>query len=474
MGKNYNSSRLVNGLSVDASGNVGVGGSPSGSYKFEVTGNLLANGTMTLANDGTYGTTYKTLGFTGNSNGSHRIFAGTADDLYIAAATGRGVYIWTDGTSTTRMRILANGNVGIGTSSPSGLLTLAKNNNIAISTTDGSDDGYLAICGAGGDGSTRGGHIYLSGNERGADAGSAILSAGNVSGAFVGFRTGADIERMRITSAGNVGIGTSSPLSLLQLTGNNATVYDPSVDSGQDDGGVTLTIRNNDTSTVGSFSQIDMMVSGDSGRAVGRIVTIRTASATSDMAFVTENANTKAERMRITSGGYVCINSTSANGDGLLSISANVTLNQGITIKSIGSQTGLYYIYFQNSSSGIAGRIEQTSSTSVNYTSGSDYRLKENIKPLENSIERLMKLKPCEFIWKEDQIKGEGFIAHELQEIVPSAVVGKKDEVDKNGNPVYQGIDASKMVHLLVSAIQEQQTLIQELSAKVSALENKS
>jgi hypothetical protein len=189
----------------------------------------------------------------------------------------------------------------------------------------------------------------------------------------------------------------------------------------------------------------------------------------SDVRFGTDGT----ERMRITSGGYVCINSTSANGDGLLSISANVELHQGITIKSIGSQTGLFYIYFQNSSSGIAGRIEQTSSTSVNYTSGSDYRLKENIKPLENSIERLMKLKPCEFIWKEDQIKGEGFIAHELQEIVPSAVVGKKDEVDKNGNPVYQGIDASKMVHLLVSAIQEQQTLIEELSAKVSALENR-
>jgi len=128
-------------------------------------------------------------------------------------------------------------------------------------------------------------------------------------------------------SNNNVGIGTSSPNSLLQLTGNNATVYDASVDSGQDDGGVTLTIRNNDISTVGSFSQIDMMVSGDSGRAVGRIVTIRTASATSDMAFVTENANTKAERMRITSGGGVGIGTTSVTGTTKLSVLSTGAVN---------------------------------------------------------------------------------------------------------------------------------------------------
>ena len=58
---------------------------------------VSANGVMSLGNDGTYGSTYKTLGLTGNSNGSHRIFGGTADDLYIAAATGRGIQFWTNG-----------------------------------------------------------------------------------------------------------------------------------------------------------------------------------------------------------------------------------------------------------------------------------------------------------------------------------------------------------------------------------------
>jgi hypothetical protein len=90
---------------------------------------VTANGVMSLGDDGTYGSTYKTLGFTGNTNGTHRILAGTADDMYIAAATARGIYFWTDGSTATRMRILPNGNVGIGTSTPSRKLTVVNSDN---------------------------------------------------------------------------------------------------------------------------------------------------------------------------------------------------------------------------------------------------------------------------------------------------------------------------------------------------------
>jgi hypothetical protein len=111
-------------------------------------------------------------------------------------------------------------------------------------------------------------------------------------------------ELMRLTGGGKLMIGTyGTPQSNLEIRNSDATVYDATVDNGQDANGVSLTIRNNDITNAGSFAQLNMQVSGDSGRALGRIVTIRTASATSDMAFVTENANTKAEKMRITSGG---------------------------------------------------------------------------------------------------------------------------------------------------------------------------
>lgn len=95
--------------------------------------------------------------------------------------------------------------------------------------------------------------------------------------------------------------------------------------------------------------------------------------------------------------------------------------------------------------------------TSTSYNTSSDYRLKENIIQIENSIEKLKILQPKTFNFISDpQIKVDGFIAHELSEAVPSAVSGEKDEVNPHDNePVYQGVDASKLIPILVGALQE-------------------
>jgi len=97
----------------------------------------------------------------------------------------------TIGAGTERMKIDSNGTV-----------TLSKDSVLGINTNDGSDNGYFALCGASGDGDNRGGHIYLSGNERGADPGTVVLAAGNVAGGAIVFRTGATVERMRISNTG--------------------------------------------------------------------------------------------------------------------------------------------------------------------------------------------------------------------------------------------------------------------------------
>ena len=85
----------------------------------------------------------------------------------------------------------------------------------------------------------------------------------------------------------------------------------------------------------------------------------------------------------------------------------------------------------------------------------------------------VQQLKPVTYNWKIDGSEGQGFIAHELQDIVPEAVTGEKDAVDAEGKPVYQGIDTSFLVATLTAAIQEQQSMIEELKIKVATLEAK-
>jgi hypothetical protein len=89
------------------------------------------------------------------------------------------------------------------------------------------------------------------------------------------------------------------------------------------------------------------------------------------------------------------------------------------------------------------------------FNTSSDYRLKENIQPLQNGLETVLKLNPVSYKWKNNIYQGEGFIAHELAEIVPNAVTGNKDAIDEDDNPVYQGIDSSFLIVYLVKAIQE-------------------
>lgn len=119
--------------------------------------------------------------------------------------------------------------------------------------------------------------------------------------------------------------------------------------------------------------------------------------------------------------------------------------------------------FFWNSS--LAGSITVNSSLSVNYNTSSDYRLKENIVPIENAVARIDSLNPIRFNFIAEPSKTvDGFLAHEVTPVVPEAIAGEKDAVDDEGNPVYQGIDQSKLVPLLVAAVQE-------LSARVAALE---
>lgn len=113
------------------------------------------------------------------------------------------------------------------------------------------------------------------------------------------------------------------------------------------------------------------------------------------------------------------------------------------------------------------GSISVTT-TNTAYNTSSDYRLKDNVRPLKGGLGRVMQLNPCEWEWKANGQQGVGFIAHEVQELRPQAVTGEKDAVDDQGKPIYQGIDASFLIADLTAAIQELKSEIDALKAALA------
>ena len=185
--------------------------------------------------------------------------------------------------------------------------------------------------------------------------------------------------------------------------------------------------------------------------------------------------------MRITDTGKVRIGMESFAGDPSGSNYGLQFLNtSGGAIISAGSGTGGEdHVLFYNTN-GLIGKIS-TSGSATTYATSSDYRLKENITAIPSSIDRLKQLKPSRFNFKSDKDTTlDGFIAHEVSSVVPEAVTGEKDAVEpednedkgvKKGDPIYQGIDQSKLVPLLTAALQEAVTKIETLETKVAALE---
>jgi len=155
---------------------------------------------------------------------------------------------------------------------------------------------------------------------------------------------------------------------------------------------------------------------------------------------------------RIASDGRLFISASGANYAGNFNVNASGEI-----------------VRFRNSGV-IVGNISVTGSATA-YNTSSDYRLKEDWQPVANAITDVKALKPCNFAWKADGTRVNGFLAHELAEVVPEAVHGEKDAVDDEGNPVYQGIDQSKLVPLLTAALQEAIGEIEDLKARVATLE---
>lgn len=266
-------------------------------------------------------------------------------------------------------------------------------------------------------------------------------------------------EMVRIDSSGNVGIGTTSPSGKLDIV------------TGANGGNVLIDAE--------SSSGYHAKIVNDSGDLIlGSRNTSGDTKVTSKRILIFNSGSSETERMRLLSDGPLLLNCTSviaSNTNTRLQVAHGSSGNgtPSVVIKNSGGSGQRNLIEFVGASSdNQVGLIHHNNSTTT-YGTGSDYRLKENVVNISDGITRLKQLLPKRFNWIADETNTlqDGFIAHELQEVVPEAAYGTKDAVDNNGNPVYQGIDPSKVVPLLTAALKESIQKIEVLETKVAALE---
>jgi hypothetical protein len=166
-------------------------------------------------------------------------------------------------------------------------------------------------------------------------------------------------------------------------------------------------------------------------------------------------------------------------GDLLIGTTSTYSASYRVSIAQTAATGGIVFrtpaatgapLAFQNSVGTEVGFVS-TTNVATTYNVASDYRLKEDVQPMQDALAKIAQLNPVTYTWKVDGSDGQGFIAHELQEVIPDCVTGEKDAVDAEGNPRYQGIDTSFLVATLVAAMKEQQVIITALEARLTALE---
>jgi hypothetical protein len=314
---------------------------------------------------------------------------------------------------------------------------------------------------------------------------------------YLSFKTsnaaGTLAEGLRISSAGAVTI----PGGSLTVTPANTATYAAATAA------TPKLISTSTSSGLNTYGGIQM---GNGGSAGANILVVEQATTYGDMVFQVYNG-TYREALRLAGTGAVTI-------PGTLGVTDNTGMGQAaavggrLAITFSGPNARGYYgidltgqlatseVHLRfNNPNGAVGSVT-TSGSATAYNTSSDYRLKENVQPMTGALDAVAALKPVLFNWKVDGSDGQGFIAHELQEVMPQCVTGQKDATemrayeisaavpatfDEEGKeltaaieavmgerevPKYQGVDTSFLVATLTAAIQE-------LTAKVTALEAK-
>jgi len=368
----------------------------------DVTGTVTADGGFTNNTDaaavfkGTGSEHIKLLLDTSSTGGHQASIALESNGNEVSIGTTGSNELKFLTSASEAMRIDASGNVGIGTSSPAHLLDIQSSTAggyTASSLTNTNATGYARLLL----------QVGASGSNGQADisyAPSIFLAIGptaNDTTTPIVFRNNNATERMRIDASGNVGIGNSSPLAKLDVISGAARL---------------LITNQSATSFIGAVNTDNSLYAPLAIN--GSEVILKTSDA---------------ERMRIDSSGNVLVGKTDTgiNSQGIL-FNNNYshftsTGDVPLTLNRKTSTGVIQSIRFNNT---VVGTIGITSS-STSYNTSSDYRLKTDVKPMTNAIATFKQLKPCNFEWIADGSRVNGFVAHELQEVIPESVTGTKD-----------------------------------------------
>ena len=186
------------------------------------------------------------------------------------------------------------------------------------------------------------------------------------------------------------------------------------------------------------------------------------------------NAISFTQALTLDGNGNLLVGTTSTGSSNSNSMTFQPSSQYCVFNHSSGTASGVAYHYYSYNGTAI-GSITQNGTTGVLYNLTSDYRLKNDPQPLTGAKEFVMALQPKKWQWWDGSGEGVGFIAHEFMEVAKYSGNGKKDAVDENGNPVYQSIQpsSSEVMANLVSLLQEQQALINNLTERLVVLETK-
>jgi hypothetical protein len=343
--------------------------------------------------------------------------------------------------------VSSSGNVGIGTNSPY-IIATGKNVTIEDSTNN---DIALSFGLAG----VRTGQIYTSGLQ---------FRLSSVTNIPMLFFTN-DTERMRITSGGNVGIGTTNPTYQLQISSASGGLI--SINSTTTNSFRGIVFQNNAASDGTEYAYLKYNATSGEFR-----IYANPAAFGGYMTFYSNNL----EKMRMFANGRTAFNNTTDRGYQLMvngdASSYAVEFRQSnnapnydlLTLTHEATSGNRRMVVFNTGGYGTVGTIT-SDNTSTSYATTSDYRLKQDLKEF-NGLDLVNSIKTYDFEWKADNSRSYGVLAHELAEVLPYAVHGDKDGIGVDGKPSYQGVDYSKIVPSLVKAIQELKAEIDELKNK--------